>query len=86
MTHVPMCEWCGNHEVGAFSGGTDRFCSAKCVDECEAADGLFVALKRIGETAKANGRDPIAAARFQMDRAFEDFAWEVENAPDEEDV
>ena len=90
MTHVPMCEWCGNHEAGAFSGGTERFCPAQCVYEHDAAYdddvALFTAIKRIGEMAKAKGRDPIAAVRFQMDRAFEDFAWEVENAPDEEDV
>ncbi len=32
MSHVPMCEWCGEHEVGSIDGGSDRFCSMDCTD------------------------------------------------------
>ena len=32
MSHVPMCEWCGEHEVGSIDGGTDRWCSFECAD------------------------------------------------------
>lgn len=34
MYHVPMCEWCGEHEVGTFGAFVD-FCSEKCADECD---------------------------------------------------
>jgi hypothetical protein len=32
MVHVPMCEWCGEHEVGSINGGSSRFCSMDCTD------------------------------------------------------
>lgn len=29
MYHVPMCEWCGEHEVGTFGAFVD-YCSTEC--------------------------------------------------------
>ena len=33
MYHVPMCEICGEHEVGSISGGHTEFCSDECADK-----------------------------------------------------
>jgi len=30
MGHVPMCQWCGEHEVGSIDGGHTEFCSNDC--------------------------------------------------------
>ena len=35
--HIPMCNWCGEHEVGAISGGHVDFCSDDCADACASA-------------------------------------------------
>jgi len=32
MNHVPMCKWCGEHEVGSISGGSADYCSTECID------------------------------------------------------
>lgn len=32
MGHVPLCDWCGEHEVGSIDGGHLHYCSDDCAE------------------------------------------------------
>ncbi len=67
MFAIPLCDWCGEHEVGSISGGSDRFCSTDCED-CfnESLDDFEAEMER--EQAEADYKAEMANERWFEDR------------------